>query len=119
MPMTLATVRMARDEVTRGTTRAVKTLSAVEPTMKIPAISPPRRRTVSIPTSCHVGRGPSPTRRSQHGSGLDGYIPLPDEPRQLLGPCCLVLGCVATSGRWPPATLDEPDPRDEQHHAGQ
>jgi len=98
--MTLATVRMARDDVTRAHQR-VNTLSAAEPTMKIPAISPPRRRTVSIPSSCHAVRGCLPARRLR----LNGDPLLGDESRQFLGHRRLVLGRITSSGRRLPATL--------------
>jgi hypothetical protein len=55
--MVRATVRMAREDETRGTTNVVNTLNAVEPTMKIPTISPATRRTDSISSSSHVVPG--------------------------------------------------------------
>jgi hypothetical protein len=45
---------MARDEVTRGTTRAVKTLQAVLATMKMPTTRAASLKVVSTASSCQI-----------------------------------------------------------------
>src|ERR1700677_4138163 len=54
LPRARATARMARDDVARGTTSAVKRLTTVEPRTSTPTISATTRRNVSITSSCHV-----------------------------------------------------------------
>ena len=53
-PRARASMRMAGEDVTRGTTSAVKTLHAVETTRRMPASSATRRTTDSTATSCQM-----------------------------------------------------------------
>ena len=60
--------RMSRDDVTRGTTSAVKTLNAVPTMTRMPRTSAARRRAVSTPSSCHAApRGHRGGVRSPRG----------------------------------------------------
>src|ERR1700722_11456721 len=76
--MTTAMARMTRDEVTRGTTSAVKTLNAVPTMTRMPRTSAARRRAVSTPSSCHAApRGHRGEARSPRGrmARIDGAVP--------------------------------------------
>src|SRR5271170_705025 len=53
-PRVRASMRMAGEEVTRGTTSAVKTLHAVRSTMAMPAMSATRRANDSTAPSCQM-----------------------------------------------------------------
>ena len=55
-PRVRASMRMAGEEVTRGTTSAVNTLQAVRTTMAMPAISATMRATDSTASSCQMPR---------------------------------------------------------------
>ena len=114
-PRERATARMARDEVARGTTSAVKRLNAVEPRTRTPTISPTTRRIVSITSSCHVEIEP---RRGAVAPGLNGDGLLADEAGQLFGHRGLMRLGVPAGGRRPPAASGQPDHRDEDEHAG-
>ena len=71
LPITRATVRMARDEVTRGTTSAVNTLRAVEPRTTMPTISADqaeeRLHHVILPCVSRPLRGAAPPAQTVMG----------------------------------------------------